>query len=246
MSEAKSLATKLLEAQQSVDAVVKRGQNKGTGQGYNYATAADVIEVSRKALHDAGLIGFIREVQILDNRPITSGKGTAGMFAQVGVTLIIADAANPGLPEGPRENGGSGIGFTALGAGIDYPGDKAVYKAQTGATKYAYANALALPFADHDPEKDVGNEPGRLPEQKPEPGKALPDEKVDEIAKAVKASKIGFSDLSLLLGAVGADAPKAKRKDSIRKALAELTEERAEQFLAALEARTEPNEEGAA
>lgn len=221
-----SVHEKLLAAQQSVEAVVKRGHN--TDQNYQYATAADVIAVCRQALHDAGLAPAIKQVKTKERHDFTTSKGTKGLYVEVKVVLWIVD---PESPSGPLSGGTSVLTFEATGAGADYGGgDKAILKAQTAATKYVYANALALPFADHDPEKDVGNEPGRLPEQKVDPEKALPDEKVDELVKLLKDSGMGFEKLCLTLGAIGADAPKIKRKDSIRKALASLTEAQAEQF----------------
>lgn len=228
-----SVHEKLLKAQQSVDAVVKRGQN--TQQRYSYATAADVIAVCRKALHEAGLYSAVIKTKVKERHEFITAKDAKGLHVEVEVTLAIRD------PEAKAPTLGTagdpvGVTFKALGAGADYGGgDKAVLKAQTAATKYAYASALALPFADHDPEKDTG-EPGRLPEQKADPKKALPEEKVEELGALLKDSTVGFDRLCLILGSMGADAPKAKRKDSIRKALAELTEAQAEQLANVLDA----------
>lgn len=213
-----SVHAKLLTAQQSVAAVVKRGKN--TDQNYTYAMAADVIDVARKALHDAGLYPTVTQVEVTSRRPFTSKKGTEGLHVEVAVKLQITD------PESKTS-----LDFIAFGAGADYGGgDKSVLKAQTAATKYAYANALALPFADHDPEKDVIGEAGRLPEQKADPSTALPDERVDELAKAYKASGFTFERLCTAIGAAGGDAPKINRKDSIRKAVASLTVEQADKL----------------
>lgn len=209
-----SAAEKLLKAQQSVEAVVKKGFNKD--KNYTYATAADVIAVCRQALHGARLVSAITNATTIERRAFTSSKGNSGLYVEARVTLLITDPDDKPLR------------FEATGAGADYGGgDKAVLKAQTAATKYAYANALALPFADHDPEKDVGGEPGRLPEQKADPEKALSDERVAEIGKAIKDSKVTFPGLCLLFGSVGANAPAIKRKDSIHKAVGELTENQA-------------------
>lgn len=235
-----SVHAKLLEAQKSVEAVVKRGKN--TQQKYDYAMASDVVGVCRKALHDAGLASAVTKVEDVEQREVSSKSGTGGVYAQVKVTLHVFDAEGHG---GPDENfiRQQIFAFEGVGAGIDYPGDKAIYKAQTGATKYAYANALALPFADHDPEKDVPGEAGRVPVAKPEPTD-LPDEKVDEVGKAVKDAGVGFDRLCQLLTAVGADAPKIKRRDSIRKALASLTEEQAENVLNKLDVEKAKVEQG--
>lgn len=215
--ETKGIAAKLLNAQRSVDAVVKRGRN--VDQNYAYATAADVIQVSRQALHDAGLLGAIHSVEITNRRPFTSRKGAEGLHVEVGVELRIID------PESPDN---SALDFPAIGAGADYGGgDKAALKAQTAATKYAYANALALPFADFEPEKDVAGEAGRLPEQKADPTTALPDEDVTELAKLFGESGFDFNRLCVAIGSVGAEAPKINRRDSIRKSVASLTPEQA-------------------
>lgn len=213
MSEAKpkGLAAKLLDAQRSVDAVVKRGRN--VDQKYAYATAADVIQVSRQALHDAGLLPAIHSVEITNRRPFQTKSGTAGLHVEVGVTLRITDPESGEAMESP-----------AIGAGADYGGgDKAALKGQTAATKYAYANALALPFADFEPEKDAPGEAGRLPEQKADPATALPDADVTELAKLYGESGFDFGRLCMAIGSVGGEAPKINRKDSIRKSVASLT-----------------------
>lgn len=209
-----SVHAKLLEAQRSVDAVVKRGVNEA--QRYKYAMAADVVGVCRKALHGAGLVGAIDRVMDRDSRAVTTDKGRNAVYAEVVVELRITD------PET-----GESVYFDAVGAGHDQPGDKALLKATTAATKYAYSNALALPFADHDPERDVPGEAGRLPEQKADPQTALPDEEVDAIAKLYGASGFSFDRLSVAIGSVGGEAPKINRKDSIRKAVASLSAEQA-------------------
>lgn len=210
-----ALAEKLLAAQRSVDAVVKRGRN--TDQNYQYATAADVIQVSRQALHEAGLFPAIGDVTITNRREFTTKNGTKGLHVEVGVVLRVTD------PES-----GESLEFPAIGAGADYGGgDKAALKGQTAATKYAYAGALALPFADFEPEKDVQGEAGRLPEQKADPEASLPDEEVAALAKLYKASGYTFERLCTAIGSVGGDAPKINRKDSIRKAVASLSTEQA-------------------
>lgn len=213
-----SVHAKLLNAQQSVEAVVKRGVN--TQQNYKYVQASDVIEVARKALHEQGLSASVADVFSIERERFVLKKGTEGLYVHLNVALRVSD------PES-----GTHAEFIAAGGGADYGGgDKAILKAQTAATKYAYANALALPFADFDPEKDSMQEPGRLPEQKADPDTALPDERVAEIAKAYKASGFDFDRLCVAIGGVGGDSPKINRKDSIRKAVATLSSEQADKL----------------
>lgn len=219
-----SVHAKLLEAQRSVEAVVKQGKN--TQQNYTYVQAADVIAVCRKALHDAGLLAAVEGFVVTDRHDFVSAKGAKGLHVEGKATLKVVD---------PED--GMWMTFNASGAGADYGGgDKAILKASTAATKYVYAGALALPFADFDPEKDVAGDPGRVPEQKADPETALSDEKVDELVALLKASKVGFQRLCVVIGSIGAEAPKIKRADSIRKSLATLTEPQAEQLANLLDA----------
>jgi hypothetical protein len=135
---------KLLDAQRAVEEVVKTGQN--TEHGYHYATAADVVKAGAKAINDAGLI----VTTSFDNHTVNeikSAKGNNGLLATVTCTLTISD------PET-----GDCVKAWTIGTGTDYPGDKAIYKAMTGATKYAFAAALNIAFAD-DPE--APDMPGR-------------------------------------------------------------------------------------
>ena len=133
---------KLLAAQKSAQKVEKRGENKA--QGYTYAQASDVIEEAHRALHEAGLVAYITPGE-RSAREITSQGGSAGLFVTLEASLVIADPAT-------RDES---IVIGAVGTGVDYPGDKAIYKALTGAAKYAYASALGIPFGD-DPEGETG------------------------------------------------------------------------------------------
>lgn len=211
---------KLLEAQQSVDAVVKQGHN--SEQNYNYATAADVIAVCRKSLHDAGLVPAIEASVTTERHDFKTKKGTEGLYVEVKVNLKITDPEDESFAI-----------FNATGAGADYGGgDKAPLKAQTAATKYVYANALALPFADHDPEKDVAGEPARPPAgTKPE---MIDADRTTAIGKAISAAALPFETLCNVFGAAGADAPKIDRGDSKYKAVRAMTPEQADKFEAKL------------
>lgn len=66
----------------------------------------------------------------------------------------------------------------------------------------------------------------------------LSDEKVDEIAAQVKEANVGYDQLCLILGAVGADAPQKKTKLAVRSALYALTEKQAEHVLSSLEGQS--------
>lgn len=142
MTAAKSgLYAKLLDAQAKASTVEKKGQNKA--QGYSYAQASDVIEEAQRALHEAGLVGYMAHGEVVDHE-IESQGGNAGRFVTITSALVVVDP-----------DSGDDLRVEVQGTGVDYPGDKAVYKAMTGAAKYAYASVLGIPFGD-DPEAETG------------------------------------------------------------------------------------------
>lgn len=136
----KGLLAKLLVAQTAATAVEKKGRNQS--QNYDYARAEDVIAEAQEALHGADLVGYMRPGGV-DATEITSSSGNAGLFVTLLAELVIADPDSGEVFEIP-----------ARGTGVDYPGDKAYYKALTGASKYAYASVLGIPFGD-DPENET-------------------------------------------------------------------------------------------
>lgn len=138
------LMAKLLVAQAAAQAVGKQGRNKD--QGYDYARAEDVIAEAQRALHEAGLVGYMMPGEV-ESTAVQSRGGSSGLFVTMHATLVVAD------PDGTDR-----LEVPAHGTGIDYPGDKAVYKAMTGAAKYAYASVLGIPFGD-DPEDSTSTAP---------------------------------------------------------------------------------------
>jgi hypothetical protein len=154
----KGLYPKLLLAQSEAKGVGKAGRNED--QKYNYAKAEDVIAEAHRALHAAGLVAFMRPGE-MESREITSRNGAGGLFVTLHAELVIID------PEGNDEGGvDDALIISAVGTGTDYPGDKAVYKAMTGAAKYAYSSALGIPFTD-DPERDVAGSGGERQPSRP-------------------------------------------------------------------------------
>jgi len=99
--------------------------------------------------------------------------------------------------------------------------------------RYALASALGI----SDQEDDDGNAgvAARAQEEDKPEVVLLSDEKVDEIAAKVKEAGVGYDQLCLILGAVGADAPQKRTKLAVRSALYALTEKQAEHVLSSLE-----------
>jgi hypothetical protein len=195
LAENRTLATKLVDAALDVEAVQKRGRNDQ--QKYDYARAEDIANAAAKALlKHRVLVDF--EFPRVEHTPIKSNKGTDGMLTTVHGHLIATDA-----------DSGEQIIRKVIGTGSDYPGDKAAYKAMTGARKYALTHLLGIPIG-HDPDADAGTGRTRREVARPK----LPDSRVAELKAAFKKrkeakGKFTFADFDILLGSIGVDALRA-------------------------------------
>ncbi|MCU0533277.1 MAG: ERF family protein [Hydrococcus sp. Prado102] len=136
MSGSAKLYQKFFAVQQQLKPLEKSGKNDF--HKYSYTTASDVLEPVREACNANGLILY---ASVTDSR-VDRGQ------AWVNVKLTCAD------PET-----GESIECHAAGYAEDWSykdnkptGDKAVYKAETGAIKYAVRLMFCLPSED-DPEK---------------------------------------------------------------------------------------------
>ena len=131
----KELYKKILAVQKVLEPLEKTGWNDF--QKYNYSTAGDVLLPVQQACNEQGLIVIADCIE----SKIEPGR------ASVVVRLTIVDTET-----------GESLSVTAPGYSEDFSykdnrpnGDKAVYKAITGATKYAVRSCFCLP-SDDDPE----------------------------------------------------------------------------------------------
>lgn len=121
--------------------VEKKGRNKGVGEGYAYVTAADVATKVGDALAEVG-VAVVPSYKQTFFHEFTSRSGTS-MF------LVGLDASFRFIDVVSQEE----VTITTVAHGSD-SGDKAAYKAMTGAFKYAALHALMLATGD-DPEATV-------------------------------------------------------------------------------------------
>jgi len=131
------LHTKLVE-------VMKRcayAQKANEARDYNYVSDEQFMRLINPALCDAGISCTVYDTQLLHVGKVTTAKGSEWNHAIVKVTLELTDAES-----------GESAQLEGIGEGTD-SGDKAVYKAQTGARKYAWRMALNIATGD-DPEAD--------------------------------------------------------------------------------------------
>lgn len=129
----------LHKARAAMTNVGKGGFNKF--DKYTYATLADYLTAIQKPLDDNGLliVSHVDDITWLNDRETKQGGFEKVCHVKLRTVLIHAES-------------GESISVTVLGEGQDR-GDKAFYKADTGARKYALANLFNL-ATDDDPEID--------------------------------------------------------------------------------------------
>lgn len=133
------LIQKMAEIVRAIDHVEKAGRNEF--HKYNYVRAADVAWVVRKALSERNVL-MVADVVEVRNYEIPAKEGVM-QAVDVKMQFSFFDGDAPETPP---------IVLHACGTGAD-KGDKAIYKAMTGAMKYGMRNAFLVPD-DSDPEAD--------------------------------------------------------------------------------------------
>lgn len=135
------LTAKLVSVYDKIDHIAKNGFNKA--QNYHYIKANDLIHAVRNALRELNVYAEINFDFVGAPFTIARAKEKDAPFSAVCVkcTAVFHDAET-----------GETKTSSGLGTGADI-GDKAAFKAQTGALKYALKNAFLIPD-DEDPEAD--------------------------------------------------------------------------------------------
>ncbi|WP_077622042.1 ERF family protein [Sediminibacillus massiliensis] len=151
MSESRKLVSKLAKVMSEVKYIEKKGFNKF--QKYKYATESDVAEKVREVLAEQHVVMFPDVVEH-STREHTTRNGNIEYIATVKVKFTFIDGET-----------GEELAIHSIGEGQD-SGDKSVYKAITGAQKYALMKAFMIPTGD-DPEAD--NNHGNSNESQPDP-----------------------------------------------------------------------------
>lgn len=150
--ETPGLLLKLVEVMGAVDHVEKSGKN--VAQGYSYMRATDLMHAVRKELASRKVL-MATSVTSQDRWEGTTQKGGVMYYCSLVLEFSFHDAET-GETLGP---------LRAIGWGSD-TGDKAPYKALTGALKYALRAQFLIPD-DSDPESDKGEQPATTPKTNP-------------------------------------------------------------------------------
>ena len=133
-----NLTSKLVEVMRQVKYIQKTGYN--SFHKYKYATEGDVNERIREELAKLNVL-MIPSVKTCTNRVHLTSKGNAENIVTVEMEFTFYD--------GDSEEK---LSLLSFGEGQD-AGDKGVYKAITGAQKYALMKCFMIPTGD-DPEAD--------------------------------------------------------------------------------------------
>jgi hypothetical protein len=151
-----NLIQKLASVMAAVHTIPKSGHNQF--HNYDYATEADINAGVRKALAQVGVM-LIPSVDKLEWREVETKSGKERI-----ATLTVTYTATDGIEE--RK-------FTVIGEGQDR-GDKATYKAMTGAGKYALLKLFLISTGD-DPEQEEEEKPAQSQPRRSPKGKAAQD-----------------------------------------------------------------------
>lgn len=134
----KSTIAKLAEVMGEVERVAKRGTNQF--HKYDYATEADIAQAVRGGMAMRSLM-MVPNVIKVEWEKVKTASGKEERLATIAVRFDLRDGDNDGV-----------ISFEIHSQGQD-SGDKALFKAMTGATKYALLKLFLIPTGD-DPENE--------------------------------------------------------------------------------------------
>ncbi|MGO9607108.1 MAG: ERF family protein [Candidatus Binataceae bacterium] len=132
-----NLRQKLAEVRRRIGYIQKRGHNERFN--YSYVTAADIAGAVGDLLAELGVVVIPRLEEI--SYETAASRGEATRMARVVMAYTFADV-----------DSGERLVAKVAGQGLD-PGDKAPYKAMTGALKYALLQSFLLATGD-DPEDE--------------------------------------------------------------------------------------------
>ena len=138
------VAAKIAEVMQQVDYLQKDGKVAYGNTRYSYLSEEKITSEIREAMVEAGLVIYPARMEVVNQQDVSTKTGQARVI-NILVTYRVQDIDSEEFIE-----------VQALGEGMD-SGDKAVYKAMTGAFKYAQRQAFMIPTGD-DPDKVSSDE----------------------------------------------------------------------------------------
>lgn len=211
----KSLAAKLAEACDEVSGIEKKGVNEA--QRYKYVKAADVAKELRHKLFSRGIVIIPDEISAEFAEWETRAKpgqerGSVMRECRLKRAFHITDGTETLIMHG-------------YGVAAD-TGDKAIYKAKTGALKYFLRDLGLIPDEKDDPEADESVDKavtGKIEEaedafdQRTESDEHLAIFQMREIETRVKKNGITENQLMVFLGTLGVNRVEKVKKSDFQK-----------------------------
>lgn len=140
MTQSVKLAAKIAKVMEAVGYVAKTGTN--SAQGYKFVQASAVADKVREQLSKLNVSMTPTQIDVISEGTTPSGKQS---LLTLRFTWTLTDG-----------DSGETLSFQSVGTGAD-SGDKAAYKAATGALKYALLTGFLIPTGD-DPEADTATD----------------------------------------------------------------------------------------
>lgn len=136
--------TKLHKIQSQVRTIDKNGVNKF--QKYNYVMLNDILNAVRPLLDELKLV-VVQSTTTHNSRTEFIDEKTFYSMSEVHIDTTLVDVEDD-----------SQITVGSVGYSTDKNGDKAAFKAETGARKYGLLKLFGLDTAEAEPEHDETNE----------------------------------------------------------------------------------------
>jgi hypothetical protein len=200
-----NLRQKLAEVRRRIGYIQKRGFNEHNN--YSYVTAADLAGAVGDVLAELGVV-IVPQLESITYEPNTGARTEVARAAQVVMAYIFADVDT-----------GEEIITKVAGQGLD-TGDKAPYKAMTGALKYALLQSFLLATGD-DPEEERINHTASNSSER-----LITPEEVRQIRVLVDETE---TELERVLSYYKISSLEEMRESSYRRALELLIRKRARQ-----------------
>ena len=156
------VVAKIAEVMQKVDYLKKDGQVSFKSTRYSYLSEEKITSEIRKAMLEVGLVIYPNRMEVV---------AKTERMASILITYRLQDV-----------DSGDFIEVQALGEGMD-AGDKAIYKAMTGAFKYAQRQTFMIPTGD-DPDKVSSDELTSKGEQEPPTEGSQPEQVFDRATQS--------------------------------------------------------------
>jgi hypothetical protein len=162
-----TLPQKLGEVRRRIGYIQKRGYNDR--YNYSYVSAADIAGMVGDILAELGVV-VIPRLESITYEPFTPGRPDSVRVAHVIMAYAFTDV-----------NTGEEMTARVAGEGLD-PGDKAPYKAMTGALKYALLQSFLLATGD-DPEDERADSQSVFPSER-----AINTEQVRQLHRLIEVT----------------------------------------------------------